>query len=409
MTRTPDCKLPEVKPVPRAGYATQVREYELITPLYGGGATAQAADAVTVVRVPSIRGQLRFWWRACCGASATGSIDGSIDDLRSREEAIWGMARSEGPTSSKVSLRLEVSDRGSERGADAFAGAAYAAFPLRESGNRLVSGVKFILKITYPTQYAADVAAALWAWETFGGLGARTRRGFGALRCVRVDKKDVPLPAGRREAEEAIRQGLADHVADGTWHPNLPHLSKDMTFYRVTPQQTSALEAWYSLLDKLKKFRQTRISSTPASPGRSQWSEPDEIRRLTHMSAPAHSTPVVSVRKFPRAHFGLPIIFHFRRDAHRRGDPDDTTLQGSGTIDRLASPLILRPLLCTDKHACGLAAVLIAPRVPPGGLTLKPRRGGSWPVQADVTVAEAGHIKPLHGQTDVLQAFLSTL
>ena len=37
---------------------------ECITPVIGGGVRAREPDTVDIVRVPSIRGQLRFWWRA---------------------------------------------------------------------------------------------------------------------------------------------------------------------------------------------------------------------------------------------------------------------------------------------------------------------------------------------------------
>ena len=37
--------------------------------------------------------------------------------------------------------------------------------------------VHFTLTIVYPKAKSKEVEAALWAWETFGGIGARTRRG----------------------------------------------------------------------------------------------------------------------------------------------------------------------------------------------------------------------------------------
>ncbi|MFZ4701399.1 MAG: type III-B CRISPR module RAMP protein Cmr1, partial [Candidatus Methylumidiphilus sp.] len=34
-----------------------------LTPIYGGGTEAGVPDQILPVRVASIRGQLRFWWR----------------------------------------------------------------------------------------------------------------------------------------------------------------------------------------------------------------------------------------------------------------------------------------------------------------------------------------------------------
>jgi CRISPR-associated protein Cmr1 len=51
---------------------------------------------------------------------------------------------------------------------------------------------------------------------------------------------------------------------------------------------------------------------------------------------------VVSVQRFPRARFGLPIVFHF---VGGEGDPDFKPFQVHPRgHDRFPSPLILRPL-----------------------------------------------------------------
>jgi len=104
---------------------------------------------------------------------------------------------------------------------------------------------------------------------------------------------------------------------------------------------------------------------------------------------------------------GLPIIFQFKDE--ESGDPPKTVLQGS-QHDRFASRLILRPLVCQDG-VVGLACVLQGPKDPPGGYILKDQTGGkviaSVPVELDHE--EARKIEPLHGEPDVLNAFLKTL
>lgn len=37
---------------------------EVVTPIYGGGVETRKIDGVNTIRVPTIRGHLRFWWRA---------------------------------------------------------------------------------------------------------------------------------------------------------------------------------------------------------------------------------------------------------------------------------------------------------------------------------------------------------
>jgi len=77
------------------------RTYRLITPMFGGGEEVNRADSVTVVRPSSIKGQLRFWWRALRGWLSKGDVG----KLLAIEEAIWG-----GVTKSEKAspVRLEV-------------------------------------------------------------------------------------------------------------------------------------------------------------------------------------------------------------------------------------------------------------------------------------------------------------
>lgn len=45
-----------------------------VSPVFGGGAEPKKVDERSPVRASSIRGQLRFWWRAT-------QVEGSVDDL----------------------------------------------------------------------------------------------------------------------------------------------------------------------------------------------------------------------------------------------------------------------------------------------------------------------------------------
>ncbi|MFZ1753938.1 MAG: hypothetical protein WBO46_01600 [Caldilineaceae bacterium] len=177
------------------------------------------------------------------------------------------------------------------------------------------------------------------------------------------------------------------------------------------------MAVWLDLTTALAEFRQAPKGRPPGTqssswrPGRSFWPEPDEIRRRTR--AKESHPPRHPVRKFPRAAFGLPIIFEFKREDVAAGDPWKTTLQGLDH-DRLASPLIIRPIACTDG-AVGLAAILEAPIQPPGGWLLKdvPNSLTHPPIEAELAnTAEANTINPLQnvgGETDVLLAFLKSL
>ncbi|MHB1619623.1 MAG: hypothetical protein ACYCTY_06510 [Sulfuricella sp.] len=100
------------------------------------------------------------------------------------------------------------------------------------------------------------------------------------------------------------------------------------------------------------------------SPGRSHWPEPDAIRRLSDswfgktalaqhkidgraVGNPHNHHPTHPARNvFPRAAFGMPIIFKFKDD--KDGEPQSSTLVPVGK-ERMASPIILRPFRSKNR------------------------------------------------------------
>jgi CRISPR-associated protein Cmr1 len=110
---------------------------------------------------------------------------------------------------------------------------------------------------------------------------------------------------------------------------------------------SSEKDALDHLLGAMRDLRQGELGRKQSPeqgenrhPGRSYWPEADAIRECTNSSRRSrHSEPVTTTRAFPRAAFGLPIIFHFLAGS---SDPIDTTLNPANR-GRLASRLILRP------------------------------------------------------------------
>lgn len=427
---------PEVLKSERArGWVRKHRKYKVITPLFGGGEETQKADSVTVVRATEVRGHLRFWWRATHG----GMFKGNLAEMKQNEEAIWGsVAGKDKHGSSEVSVQifgwkngdlLDKQERDDKHIADPGADWGYVAFPLRreedERGNETKSagsvrtGVEFDMEISYPEHLKDDVEAALWAWETFGGIGARTRRGFGALQ---LDAKKLPTekqwvkiepPSRAQIHEEYLNKYLLE---GGEWPAGVPHLQKGSQI-KTSILQGTVDEVWKHLIVTLKSFRQQRYKDEY---GLSQWHEANEIRRLKgrEMRTPPEGSPKIKhVDRFPRAKLGLPIQFNL---LHDKDLPQKIELHGrkiteEKSIDRLASPLILRPIACSDG-AVGLALILEWEPVesaesytPPGGLFLKGISKEPKEVKSDLAPDEATNILPLKGNTDILQVFLDSL
>ncbi len=381
-------------PKPKAGFAAIERTYRLISPLFGGGAEPKYADAVSTVRTTSLKGQLRFWWRA----ARTGGM--SLEQMRSREAEIFGAAAGEGGKASPLLIEIEPLESGQEKHPFFFESGrnfptnrpevapGYVAFPLQannqDRNNYPVRvGVRFRLRLRFPEGLREEIEAALWAWECFGGLGGRTRRGFGA-----VWPEGVGLPDAK-----TLEAQWKHYVKSGNPPEGVPSLSG--------ARWKLVSLSWREVVERYRKFRQSRNAGQQTNrPGRSHWPEPDVVRAVLGRAEPRHRIPIHSppIRKLPRAQFGLPIVMHFKD----RGDPSTRIIPANSDYERLASPLIFRPL----GEKTSVVLILNAPRTPPGGVRIEENKTA---LDTRLSPDEAQRIAPLKGEADPLLAFFKQL
>lgn len=452
MRKLPDIQPPETLTHRQIDLIKQTREYKLITPLFGGGVTPAEADPVTIIRASEIRGHLRFWWRATRG----GQFGGDLARMKEREDKIWGKAyKKEKKVGAKnenaekeditvqrtVQIEIVIGNAGENRKPfkvepnkklRPLGVPEYAAFPLRPPNDDLrqktpaqieqeMKGVRhnvhFFVKLIYPQEYEADIQAALWAWETFGGIGARTRRGFGALQLLEVNGEQAaqsPASSRQEDVKTWLNQQARIFVVSGVWPRGVPHLEQTLSC-ELSQSEAQVLHCWDRLIGIYKSFRQSR---TNGNAGRSNWPEAETIRQKTGRRAQTFDKqtgrkknkypPLGHPEKFPRAAFGLPILFHFKDE--KDGDPPDTTLQGKESEnERLASPLILRPLVCGNRRAIGLAVLLKGSQLPPLALKDVNKPADAQIDKSDLAKLEQLNKEKLKGETDVLQAFLNSL
>lgn len=425
---------PAVVPQVQSNIITQVREYQLITPLFGGGVKPGEADELTTIRATEVRGHLRFWWRACRGGQYS-----NLKEMKEAEDAIWGKAHKkeekdvqqeqvvqkkeekDDQQEQTVQLVVEVSNPGSlkktftivknkkgENIAKPVPGIpAYAAFPLQPTQDELKKAqpyvqdvresVSFKVIISFAKDQKTDIEAALWAWETFGGIGARTRRGFGALYLSKIDSVNNTNLFTTNEIKIQIEKNLSIHVVNKFAVEGVTYISKTSPIH-ISSSFSTPILAWDKLIRTLSSFRQSGRSAGNV------WPEANAIRSSKDSQ---HQSIQMRLNKFPKASLGLPIVYHFKDDK-----PKDQTLQGATEgAERLASPIILRPLLCKNNQAVGIALLLDGPRIPPKGVVLVEKDAQDKPVHVQTTLTreEAQKIPVLNGETDVLQAFMKYL
>ena len=213
------------------------------------------------------------------------------------------------------------------------------------------------MKLIYPQSLSLDIEAAVWAWLNFGGIGARTRRGCGALYCKELSPE-------RKSLDLWFRSNLNHYGIILSRSQDWPTLS-DRFFVRDS-NSSNALQGWTDVVGLMQVFRQgvdvgRNPGSSPNRPGRSRWPEPESIRQATSSRSARHSRmPAIPNDAFPRAEIGLPIVFHFKDD----GDPKDTELYpivDGEEKTRMASPLILRPIICRNGEVLQLILKLNSP------------------------------------------------
>lgn len=358
------------------------------TPMLGGGVQARTVDDVDAVRVPSIRGQLRFWWRALFAGTSD-----SVGHLYQQERDLWGGlgGAKDHAVRSKVSLAVKIArltDKDlspiSLQQADAYA--LWTARGTRgdDPAPRRRPGTRVILIARAPSEYAEALRATLRAWLLFGGIGGRTRRGCGALALATPEARDAWLPPDMTEG--TLRGWLAASPAIFKYVPSL-HRAR----YQVgSTAESDAAKAWHLAIAWLRDFRQGTGSSVDTAvsgdyarqrpslssgntgrPGRTRWPEPDKIRHkdgprsFDHTPLPGHG----SASFWPRADFGLPIEVRFQtQDRYKQPfsqrPPRDVKLGWTDAppagpdvpaLSRLASPLIVKPVQLRDGSFLPLA------------------------------------------------------
>jgi CRISPR-associated protein Cmr1 len=290
-------------------------EMEVLSPLYLGG-----ADQSAELRPPSLKGLLRFWYRA-------------LDPNFALHEARFfgGTAGSEGQAPFLLRVRTatptiykwerkQIEQRFTEgQGRAAKNGLIYLGFPFQMKGNENRSAVvprhrftlEFILHRGDPVPLRRALLGALWCLGHLGSAGTRSRRGFGSLTlrswtvqpATWPELKQLPLLC-ERSTPAAWNDGLNQALdVFSAWFGDVslfkdrgashPHLGE--AFITALLPENFAPDQWEQALNlagrKLQDFRQRR------APDYQRVKDLVQGKRLDQ--APE------------RAAFGLPLAFRY--------------------------------------------------------------------------------------------------
>jgi len=406
----------------------------VVTPILGGGAATRQLDVVDVIRVPTVRGHLRFWWRAVRAAETPQA-------LFKAESGLWGCAATDDGGRSLVDIRITVGETGKidpdqillydSRDRKATRG-AYALWPARgdrnnQSAPRRSAGTRFRLELLAPKKFEPELRDAVRAWVLFGGYGSRTRRGLGSLTVTRDTKAWLPVRPTREEFRRLFDGDI--FASPGQDAESAPWLGG--AALQVGRAEQEAENAWTTALDWLKEFRQGHRGDRgdrarepgegkpqPNRPSISNWPEADKIRHLTGKTK-AHPPRHNAVPAWPRAGFGLPIIGRFQnkgRAGEYLDEPGAFELRwcsSKGEHDRLASPLILKALPLADGTFVPCALWLTRGFPPGASVVLAQERAvhpqSSAPFDRLVAAGDTPQFSALADKPSLRQAFLEWL
>jgi CRISPR-associated protein Cmr1 len=364
---------------------------ELVTPAFVGGARPREPQNVidpprrerAELRVPSFKGALRFWFRA-------------IDPAFAAHEARWfgGAGRDEGQ--SACLLRVEPPYEGS----DALEKEP-VPFPELPQRGRHLSYVGFSLKAIKPNREREGHRAreaviattrfklivqprpghdcpelrrawlnAIWALGHLGGIGARSRRGFGSLEITSSDGWE----------DEARKLPLVSRAS------NPREWKEHMSPVLATLRQSRPLPAFHATMDQHSRVALLKESS-------SSWDEalgkagghlrhfrsksPDHSRENDYQEVKDHLLGHAQLARGPaRAGFGLPLTFRY--NSIPKGTKNGLTFHPSGG-ERWASPLLIRVVrLGKSYHAVFVRLASSPPGTKVQGRLSRQRSDGQW-------------------------------
>lgn len=184
--------------------------YRIVTPMFCAGADQNSAE----LRLPSFKGALRFWWRSLMA----GKVNGDHNELRKQEAELFG-ASDQKTGQSKVRLRIvnreigEVVEPNKSLKNGDNSGLAYLGYGVMKYDGKLtrpaIKNAQFTVECRFSRRASDDqvgsVQRTLILLGTVGGLGSKSRKGYGSLQIDRLEKDGTQVQINA-ELEARMRE-----------------------------------------------------------------------------------------------------------------------------------------------------------------------------------------------------------
>jgi CRISPR-associated protein Cmr1 len=277
---------------------TEIDEtYQMVTPCFCGGAGQQPE-----FRVPSFKGVLRFWWRAIIRARL-----GSLEVVQREEARLFGSA-----DGGQSRVRMWLASRPDARVEAARTvlartpAARYLGYGMTDSERScLLPPFPVTLRLEYrpprsggtdSVDLAASLSDALTAVGLFGGIGAKSRKGFGSLVLTGLrmnGEESWSQPGAPAELAERVA-GLARQGVGLADYPEYTALSTHSRFLLVDGGKVEALR----LVELIGREYKTHVREVgePEPSSRAGFGLPRHVGRAQSVMGPA---PPITRRASP--------------------------------------------------------------------------------------------------------------
>ncbi len=193
-------------------------KYTIVTPMFIGGATQTPDDGI---RPPSVKGALRFWWRALNWKrfqhDNPNNTQSALHQLHQEEARIFGTAikNDNGYNGGQGCFLLAVKQDTTQPTCsdwppnDPNHGASYMAYGLLKTNDEshriaLKEGITFTVHLIFKPHTAStdyqQIQAALEVWSLLGGLGGRSRRAMGSISLIDINSETRAYDKAEYEA-----------------------------------------------------------------------------------------------------------------------------------------------------------------------------------------------------------------
>ncbi len=257
---------------------TLVADYQIVTPMFLGSAKQ---EDLARINGASFKGVMRFWWRALNWHTTQGHDDNArLKELYANEAALFGKAKDKDNKGGQGLFLLKIKQHVNETiSAVDFPktdkGSAFLGYGLFRSDNddkhvdknawnssdEIGFSVTVILKHKIINEKQIEqLCNVLKVIGLCGGMGSRSRKGFGSLALVHLSYQNKPVPFAKSSLQD-YKDNLYEFLNQGEDRKPPYTAISQQTQCRVSQTYTSAIVA-HNEIGEMYKTLKKKIKDT---------------------------------------------------------------------------------------------------------------------------------------------------